>query len=169
MAYVVEEIPEGGTPESIPEHLLFTVPEDWHPPSDFNPERWTSSGGDKTVPQVGSSEALPPPCYIEEEIPPDSPQEEEKEMPKGHDKDPNERSGQDQERSTNWDYLGLIFEIRSLMGDHNFRLARIEQRMDMYFAAHSRTHPRRQCPTCARAYAFPAGWKITKDQLKSEG
>jgi hypothetical protein len=165
MAYVVEEIPEGGIPESIPEHLLFTVPENWRPPSDFNPARWPFFGGDNTDPQVGSSEALPPPCYIEEEIPP----KEEKEMPKGHDQNPSEGSGQDQEPSTPWDCLSLIFEIRSLMGDHNFRLARIEQRMDMYFAAHSRTHPRRQCPTCARAYAFPAGWKITEDQLKCDG
>jgi hypothetical protein len=122
---------------------------------------------------VGSPEELPPPCYIEEEIPPEETKEvpkgheDEKELPKGHDQDPSEGSGQDHEPSTQWDCLSLIFEIRSLMGDHNFRLARIEQRMDMYFAAHSRTHPRRQCPTCARAYAFPAGWKITEDQLKA--
>jgi hypothetical protein len=131
--------------------------------------------GANTGPQVRSPEELPPSCYIEEETHPEETKEvpkgheEEKELPKGHDQVPSEGSGQDQEPSTQWDCLSLIFEIRSLMGDHNFRLARIEQRMDMYFAAHSRTHPRRQCPTCARAYAFPAGWKITGDQLKSEG
>ena len=175
MAYVVEEIPEGGIPESIPEHLIFTVPENWHPPSDFNLSRWPFHSRANTEPPARSPEELPPPCHIEEETHPEETKEvpkgheDEKELPTGHDQEPSAEKGQDHEPSTQWDCLSLIFEIRSLMGDHNFRLTRIEQRMDMYFAAHSRTHPRRQCPTYARAYAFPAGWKITGDQLNSEG
>jgi hypothetical protein len=100
MAYVVEEIPEGGIPESIPEHLLFTVPENWHPPSDFGQGRWPSSAGDKVAPQAGSTEAPHPPCYIEEERPSDSFQKAEKDKPKGHDKDFNEGNSQDQPPST---------------------------------------------------------------------
>jgi hypothetical protein len=175
MAYVVEEILEGGIPESIPEHLIFTVPENWHPPSDFNLSRWPFHSRANTEPPARSPEELPPSCHIEEETHPEETKEvpkgheDEKELPTGHDQEPSAEKGQDHEPSTQWDCLSLIFEIRSLMGDHNFRLTRIEQRMDMYFAAHSRTHPRRQCPTCARAYAFPAGWKITGDQLNSEG
>jgi hypothetical protein len=169
MAYVVEEIPEGGIPESISEHLIFTVPENWHPSSDFGQDRRPSSEGDKVHPQDGSPEAPHPPCYIEEERPSDSFQNAQQNTPTGHHEDSSGGNSQNQPPSNNWDCLSLIFEIRSLLGDQTFRLARIEQRLDMYFAAHSRTHPRRQCPTCACAYAFPDGWKMTEDQLKCDG
>jgi hypothetical protein len=55
-------------------------------------------------------------------------------------------------------HLPLIFELRSLMDDQFFRLARIDQRLDMLFAAHSKNLPQRQCPTCAQMYSLPAGW-----------
>jgi hypothetical protein len=169
MAYVVEEIPEGGVPESIPEHLLFTVPENWNPPSDFGQGRRPSSAGDMAAPKADCTEAPYPTCYIEEELPSDSFREATRDNPPVHDQDSSESHSQEQPFSTNWECLSLIFEIRSLLDDQTFRLTRIEQRLDMYFAAHSRTLPKRQCPTCARAYAFPAGWKQTEDQHKCAG
>jgi hypothetical protein len=69
MAYVDEEIPEGGV-ESIPEHLLFTVPENWNPPSDFGQDRRPSFAGNPTAPSATCIEALYPTCYIVEELPP---------------------------------------------------------------------------------------------------
>jgi hypothetical protein len=65
--------------------------------------------------------------------------------------------------------LNLIFEVRSLLDDQIFRLTQIDQRLDMLFAAHSRTLPTRQCPTCARAYVFPAGWRQHEDEDKRKG
>jgi hypothetical protein len=62
MAYVVEEIPEGGIPESIPEHLLFTVPENWHPPSDFGQGRQPSSVGEKQLPKLTAPKRPTPPA-----------------------------------------------------------------------------------------------------------
>jgi hypothetical protein len=65
----------------------------------------------------------------------------------------------EQPPSMDWDYLNLLFEMRNLLEDQVFRIARLEQRLDMFFAAHSRATPKKQCPTCARAYSFPARWK----------
>jgi hypothetical protein len=54
-------------------------------------------------------------------------------------------------------HLALIFELRSLMDDRVFHLARIDQWLDMLFTAHSKNLPQRQCPTCAQPYVLPAG------------
>jgi hypothetical protein len=35
----------------------------------------------------------------------------------------------------------------------------MDHRLDMFFAAHSRASTKKQCPTCARPYSFPARWK----------
>jgi hypothetical protein len=76
---------------------------------------------------------------------------------------------QEQPLFTDSGYLALIFELRSLMDDQVFRLARIDQRLDMLFAAHSRTLPQRQCPTCAQTYVLPAGWRQHGDEEKRTG
>jgi hypothetical protein len=85
---------------------------------------------------------------------------------------PNEQSGKaatteecvdsncpEQHTSMDWDLLNLLFEIRKVLEDQVFRMARLEQRLDMFFAAHSRATPKKQRPTCARVYALPARWK----------
>jgi hypothetical protein len=46
-------------------------------------------------------------------------------------------------------YINLIFDMRNILEDQVFRIARLEQRLDMFFAAHSRATPKKQCPTCA--------------------
>jgi hypothetical protein len=65
----------------------------------------------------------------------------------------------EQPPAADWDYLNLVFDIRSKMDDQIFRLAQIDQRLDMFFAAHSRASSKKQCPTCARTYTFPARWR----------
>ena len=67
-----------------------------------------------------------------------------------------EGNWQDQHPFTNLGYLALIFEMWSMLDDQIFRIAQIDHRLNMLFAAHSRTLPKRQCPTCAQAYTFPA-------------
>jgi hypothetical protein len=48
---------------------------------------------------------------------------------------------QEQPSFTDSGHLALIFELRSLMDDQVFHLARIDQRLDMLFAAHSKNLP----------------------------
>jgi hypothetical protein len=54
----------------------------------------------------------------------------------------------EQPPSVDWGYLNLVFEMRNMLEDQIFRLARMDQRLDMFFAAHSRTLPKKQCLTC---------------------
>ena len=142
MAYVVEEIPEGGIPDSIPEHLLFTVPENWNPSTDFGQGRQHSSVVERAAPKDDCTEAPHSTCYIEEELPFDAFREAMRDNPPRHDEDSTTSYNQEKPPSPNWECLGLIFEIKSLLGDQTFRLTRIEQRLDMYFTSHSRMHPR---------------------------
>jgi hypothetical protein len=121
-----------------------------------------------------------PPCIVEEEIPPDSTKGTEehghgvaedniagkKEPPPiainaaqdPETKAPDGGGGTEQPAPSEISHLPLIFELRSLMDDQVFRLARMDQRLDMLFAAHSKNLPPRQCPTCAQLYSLPAGW-----------
>jgi hypothetical protein len=111
-------------------------------------------------------EDLHPPCLVEEEIPPeDSGGKQKSERPTSEAAEDSSNhethaSGEpDQHSAADPRYLSLIFELRHLMDDHAFRLARMDQRLDMLFAAYSRSTPKRQCPTCAQAYSLPAGWR----------
>ena len=65
----------------------------------------------------------------------------------------------EQPPAADWGYLNLVFEIRNKLDDQIFRLERMDQWMDMFFAAHSRASAKKQCPTCARTYTFPARWR----------
>ena len=109
---------------------------------------------------------LYPPCLVEEEIPPeDSGGTKEQSARRALEaaEDPSHKTHaseeQDHHTAETPRYLPLIFELRHLMDDHAFRLARMDQRLDMLFAAYSRSTPKRQCPTCAQAYSLPAGWR----------
>jgi hypothetical protein len=77
----------------------------------------------------------------------------------------------DQEQATFsalW-HLPLIFELRSMLDDLAFRLDRVDQRMDMLFAALSKSTPKKHCPTCAQVYAIPAGWRRAGGKRASTG
>jgi hypothetical protein len=156
-AFGEERIPAGGS-ENQPEHTLFAAPVNWHPCTSFG-----LAGPSQPVEGIPGDERPYSPCYVVEEPPPEPTREAEA---------PNEQGGRaatteervdnnrpEQQTSTDWDYLNLLFEMRKLLEDQVFRMARLEQRLDMFFAAHSRATPKKQCPTCARVYAFPARWK----------
>jgi hypothetical protein len=110
------------------------------------------------------------PCYIIEEAPPEATttttgaeheclqhdataEEETAKEESGH------SHQQEQPAAADGGSLDLLFDIRNVLADQTFRLERMEQRLDMFFVAHSRASTKKQCPTCARPYSFPARWK----------
>jgi hypothetical protein len=162
MAVVKEVIPEGGL-ESPPEHTLFMVPENWNPRSHF---------GSVSIPQTASGtrnhrdisvERYYSPCYVEEEVPPEPTRGAEghktQEAKAATSEEFMDSHRPEQPPSVDWGYLNLVFEMRNLLEDQVFCIARLEQRLNMFFAAHSRATPKKQCPTCSRAYSFLARWR----------
>jgi hypothetical protein len=121
-------------------------------------------------------EDLYPPCLVEEEAPPEASAGKEKivglasSVAAGNSSTqaPNVSREPDQPPAVDSWYLSLIFELRHLMDDHTFRLARLDQRLDMLFAAYSKSTPKRQCPTCAQAYSLPAGWRQRKNEATGQ-
>jgi hypothetical protein len=102
------------------------------------------------------------PCYVEEEAPPEpTNKEKEKGSERGRQRaqDADEDTREKQPPTADWGYIELVYEIRHKLDDQIFRLERLDQRMDMFFAAHSRASTKKQCPTCARTYTFPARWR----------
>jgi hypothetical protein len=125
---------------------------------------------------AASEEDLFPPCVVEEEVTPGDTTgtaEEKRTPPRpaGHPsagaakdsstRTPGDSREQDQPTFTELWHLPLIFELRSMLDDLAFRLARVDQRIDMLFAALSKSTPKKHCPTCAQVYAIPAGWRRT--------
>jgi hypothetical protein len=74
MAYVEEITPEDDL-QSFPEHTLFTVPDNWNPPSEFGSDSKPPPASISLGPRATSLEEHYTTCYIEEEIPPGSPME----------------------------------------------------------------------------------------------
>jgi hypothetical protein len=110
------------------------------------------------------------PCYVTEEVPPEittAITEAEPVRPQhGATEDEAAGSGGARDRhrgertsEVDWAYLNLLHDFSSKLDDQTFRLERMDHRLDMFFAAHSRASTKIQCPTCARPYAFPARWK----------
>jgi hypothetical protein len=151
-----------------------------HPTTEFGKE-------DKPPPRdtpkdfkANSSEDLFPTCFVEEETPLDattgtttlslnhSEHLSREAMDSRHQASVDSCGLEQPSFSELW-HLPLIFELRSLMDDQVFRLARIDQRLDMLFAAHSKNLPQRQCPTCAQTYALPAGWRQQRNERKRTG
>jgi hypothetical protein len=173
MAYVEEVIPEGGLP-SPPEHTLFMVPENWNPSSSFGSDSKRQPASNVLDPSTATTEKPYSPCYVEEEAPPEPTKEAEEPGRARHRHRTQEAEAATSEEfmdshrpeqppSVDWGYLNLVFEIRNKLEDQIFRLARMDQRLDMFFAAHSRASSKKQCPTCARAYSFPARWRHSED------
>jgi hypothetical protein len=167
--FVEEVIPESGPP-SPPGHTLFMVPENWHPSTSFGSHGLHQPVSEGPDPSTVTAERPYTPCYVVEEAPPeptkeaeDTGQERQRHRTKEEDadtsKDCTASHRLEQPPAADWDYLNLVFDIRSKMDDQIFRLAQIDQRLDMFFAAHSRASSKKQCPTCARTYTFPARWR----------
>jgi hypothetical protein len=136
MAYVEEVTLEDGL-ESVPEHTLFTVPDNWNPPSEFGPDNKPPPASIMPGPNATSLEEPYPTCYVEEEIPPEPPMEEalqahNQQAHTHHEADETTPTGsidshsQEQPLLVDSGYLNLIFEVRSLLDDQIFRLARID-------------------------------------------
>jgi hypothetical protein len=67
MAYVEEVITEDGL-ERIPEHTLFTMPDNWNPPSEFGSDSKPPPVSILPGPNATSLEEPYPTCYVKEEI-----------------------------------------------------------------------------------------------------
>jgi hypothetical protein len=122
MAYVEEVILEEGLP-SIPEHLLFTVPENWNSPSDFGLDRRPSLASNPAGPSATCIEEPFPTCYVVEEVPPEPPREVTRDNQQVRSQESSVSHSQEQPFLTDLGCLSLIFEIRSLLDDQIFRLA----------------------------------------------
>jgi hypothetical protein len=157
MAIVEEEIP-GDEQDSPPVFTLFTAPEHRNPRSQFGQDNTTAEASGRRNHGDSGKEEPYSPCYVEEEPPPEPTRADtgDKRYEATADTSPA------QPPSAAGDYLSLIFDVRHLLDDQVFRIGRLEQRIDLFFAAHSRATPKKQCPTCARPYAFPARWRHTE-------
>jgi hypothetical protein len=198
MAYVEETAPDEPI-QNFLEHLLFTVLDNWNPPTAF--------GNETKLPTLGTSHRRREEehvedftiCYVQEELsgsgderanptsrPPPGTATRQNSQPAGQLSKANaEKEGthaqgtnplstvqeewEDQPPHINPGYLKLLFETRSMVDDQIFRAIQIGRHLDMMYAAHSRESPRLQCPMCAQAYAIPAGWRKKDDDGESPG
>jgi hypothetical protein len=133
-------------------------------PADDEPDPSTCQVAKEAPPEPYS------PCYIVEEAPPEPTTDNTEAAPERpqHRATVADAAGSEESRESHrweqpsaedWGYLNLLFDIRSKLDDQTFRLERMDHRLDMFFAAHSRASSKKQCPTCARPYSFPARWK----------
>jgi hypothetical protein len=165
MACVVEEV----VPEEGPENLDM-APKNWQPSTSFNPDTTRQTESKVFAPATESTELRYSPCYIIEEAPPEPTVDAENTDHARHEnrvqaavtnasEDFMGSNHPHQPPLADWACLDLVFEIREKLDDQIFRLGRMDQRLDMFFAAHSRASAKKQCPTCARPYSFPARWR----------
>lgn len=159
---------------------MFTVPDNWNPPTNFGEEDKPPPRDIQRDLKDNSPEQHFPTCFVEEETPLDATTGTVTQSLNRSEKTSREATDSGHPTSINkhWlekppftdsGHLALIFELRSLMDDQVFRLARIDQRLDMLFAAHSKNLPQRQCPTCAQPYVLPAGWRQRGNEKRRTG
>jgi hypothetical protein len=172
----VEEIPSEELPQNFSESLMFTVPDNWNPPACFGADalpphpRAAHGPSDTPIEEFAT-------CLVEEELSegneenickaPDElkPQREQQ----AHQEEDDEKKSPPQPPLLHPEHLNLIFEVRSMVDDQIFRVVRINQRLDMLYAAYSSATPRRQCPTCAQIYAIPVRRGKEKDDREDTG
>jgi hypothetical protein len=152
---LVEEDPDLELPSDFSESKMFTVPDNWDPPTCFVAAealpRFTGAPGPCAT-QSGEHDT----CVVEEE-PPNSPIELKTDTQVlGQRETKNEPQTPPSPPLLHPEHLQLIFEIRNLVDDQLFRAVRVSQRLDMLYTAYSRTTPRQQCPTCSQPFAIPA-------------
>jgi hypothetical protein len=151
-------------------HTLFVALDNWNPSSSLGSHCTRQPESNEPGPSTAIAEQPYSPCYVVEEAPPEptketteAEQERQQHCAKVADAATSEEFRDshrwEQPSAEDWGYLNLIFEIRDKLDDQIFRLERMDQRLDMFFAAHSRASSKKQCPTCARTYSFPARWR----------
>lgn len=152
--------------EESPGEEQVTPPELNFASEHFNPAS-TSAGasGQSNCANSGQDEPYSP-CFIEEEPPPEPSRPDQGEPTRPDHGEHRQTTQEDidpaQAHPAAVDSLSLIFDVRQVLDDLVFRIERLERRMDLFFAAHSRATQKKQCPTCARPYAFPARWRHTE-------
>jgi hypothetical protein len=170
-----EEFSPQANPTSQSRHTTFVALTNRNPSSSLGSHCTRQPAGDEPDPPTCYVvEEAPPepysPCYVVEEAPPEPTKENTEAEQERHqhrarvaDAAVSEESREihrwEQPSAEDWGYLNLLFEIRSKLDDQAFRLERMDQRLDMFFAAHSRALSKKQCPTCACPYSFPAIWR----------
>ena len=159
MAYV-EEITLEDTMQSYPKLPLFTVLDNWNPPTDFGLDDKLPPSSKLLGSKANSPEEHFTTCFVEEETPPNATmgmttqslnrsEQTSKEATKPRHPASVDSHWQEQPPFTDSGYLTLIFDLRSLLDDQVFRLSCIDQWLDLLFMTHSRTLPKWQCPSCA--------------------
>lgn len=184
MAYVEETVPDERI-QDYSEHLLFTVPDNWDPPTCFENDAKPPAPGMTHSSRENDPAEDYTSCYVEEELPDNTEEKanttsgEPPEEATQQDKQQGQQGGnankskgetdaqklirlssaqeewQEQPPFIHSEHLELIFETRSMVEDQIFRAIQINKRLDMMYTAYSSTSPRRQCPTCAQAYTIP--------------
>jgi hypothetical protein len=137
---VIEEDPSTHLPLDYSHQRLVTYPDDWDPLARvFRIAPPSSTASEQAMESVPG----PAPCTIEEEreMEVEPVQREENPCPV--------------DAPLPLEHLTLIFGLRSLVEDLNFRVVCTNQRLDLLLTAHSCASPKQRCPTCAQPYAIP--------------
>ena len=127
MVYV-EEITLEDAMQSYPKLPLFTIPDNWNPPTEFGSEDKPPPAGIQPGSKGNSPEEHFTTCFVEEETPPGAPMEAATHLfncPTHISKDATDPihpasvniHWQEQPLFTNLGQLALIFELRSLLDD----------------------------------------------------
>jgi hypothetical protein len=186
MAYVEEMAPDESF-QNCPEHLIFTILDNWNPPTSFGNEIKLSDPGTSHRRKAEEQAEYFTTCYVQEEVssegeemasptrgPPPEIAAQQYNQPAGrlskaiadtegtHVQGPNpfstiQEDWEDQPPYHDTSYLELLFETRSMVDDQIFRAIQIGHRLDMMYAAHSRASPRLQCPTCSASLRDSSG------------
>jgi hypothetical protein len=182
MVYV-EEIAPGESIQSYNESLLFTVPDNWNPPAYFGKDAVTPAPSIVHSPRDAPVEEFTA-CFVEEEFlkgmeenieefttgePPEVVKQRNRQIESLGGNAKERKDVADQPPFLHPEHLELIFDIRSMVDDQIFRAIRINQRLDMIYAAYSSASPRRQCPTCAQVYTIPVKRGKNGDEDKNTG
>jgi hypothetical protein len=153
-------------PPDFSEKKMFTVPDNWDPPTCFFSSGTTPRGRNSSDSCAkDSSDPCAETCIIEEEPWMDTGAAKDAGCPGRDDK----QSRPPSPPLLLPEQLQLIFEVRSLVEDQIFRAVCASQRLDMLYAAYSNDTPKRQCPTCAQPFAIPVRAEEAKDDKESTG
>jgi hypothetical protein len=150
----VEEIPSMELPHDFSESRMFTVPDNWNPPACIGAEAPPPRPREAHGPSDAPTEEFAT-CLVEEELPEGNNELKPQRTQHAHQETDAEQKSPPPPPLLHPEHLNLIFEVRSMVDDQIFRAVRVNQRLDMLYAAYSSATPRRQCPTCAQLYAIP--------------
>jgi len=164
----VEEVPNMELPPDFSESKMFTVPDNWNPPTciaeaEASPCSRNTSGPCETIDEEATT------CLVEEEPPTSTTESQPTREQLGHKETYDKSQTLPSTPLLHPKHLQLIFEFRSLVDDHIFRADCVSQCLDMFYAAYSSATPRRQCLTCAQPYVILASGGKAMDAHKDFG